>query len=69
MKSRRVELKILLDISFILPTLGIDVVKKLLRVLKKLANIGAEVYYSCFSILESLWVAVRLLERQTSILE
>jgi len=39
-----------------LPTLGIDVGKPTSRGLKKLGEIDAEIYYSRFSILESLWV-------------
>ncbi|MBO3809971.1 MAG: PIN domain-containing protein [Candidatus Brockarchaeota archaeon] len=57
MKNR---LRILLDTSFILPSLGIDVGKEVVDGLKKLAETGAEILYSRFSILESLWVAARL---------
>jgi len=53
-------LKVLLDTSFILPTLGVDTGKKVLKSLKKLAEIKADIYYSCFSVLESLWVTARL---------
>lgn len=60
MKSKRDTLKVLLDTSFILPTLGVDTGKEVLKGLKKLAEIKAEVHYSCFSILESLWITARL---------
>ena len=53
-------LNVLLDTSFILPSLGIDVGKEVSEGLKGLADIKAEIHYSHFSILESLWVATRL---------
>lgn len=52
-------LRVLIDTTFLLPTLGIDVGKQTNRALKKLAEIDAEIYYSRFSILESLWIAAR----------
>ena len=51
------QLKVIIDTSFLFPTLGIDVGKPTNRGLKKLGEIDAEIYYSRFSILESLWVA------------
>jgi len=53
-------LKLLLDTAFILPSLGIDAGEEVLKGLKKLADIKADVYCSRFSILEALWVAARL---------
>jgi len=53
-------LKILLDTSFILPTLGVDTGRKVADALKKLESGGLEVYVSRFSILESLWVIARI---------
>ncbi|MEM2897631.1 MAG: PIN domain-containing protein [Candidatus Bathyarchaeia archaeon] len=61
MKSKKAGLRVLLDTSFILPSLGIDVGEEVLEGLKRIDNANAEIHYSCFSILESLWVAVRLL--------
>jgi PIN domain nuclease of toxin-antitoxin system len=52
-------LRVLIDTTFLLPTLGIDVGKQTNRALKKLAEIDAEIHYSRFSILESLWVVAR----------
>lgn len=52
-------LRVLIDTTFLLPTLGIDVGKQADRALKKLAEIDAEIRYSRFSILESLWIAAR----------
>ena len=65
MKSKQAASKVLLDTSFILPTLGIDVGEEVSVGLKKLANIKAELYYSSFSILEALWVAARLTKTPT----
>lgn len=60
MKSRQAMLRVLLDTSFILPSLGIDVGEEVSKGLKALADIKPEIYYSHFSILESLWVAAKL---------
>lgn len=60
MKNNQSTLRVLLDTSFILPTLGIDVGKEVLVGLEKLSEIRAEIYYSRFSILEALWIAARL---------
>lgn len=60
MKSKQATLRVLIDTSFILPSLGIDVGQEVSKGLKGLADIKAEIYYSHFSILESLWVAARL---------
>ena len=65
MKNKKNILKVLLDTSFILPTLGIDVAEEVLKGLQKLAQISAEIYYSRFSILESLWIATRLIKNTT----
>jgi len=65
LKSKQAASKVLLDTSFILPTLGIDVGEEVSVGLKKLANIKAELYYSSFSILEALWVAARLTKTPT----
>ena len=65
MKSKQATLRVLLDTSFILPSLGIDVGEDVSEGLKKLADIKAEIYYSHFSILESLWVAARLSTNET----
>ncbi len=60
MKNKQARLEVLLDTSFLLPTLGIDVGEEVPASLKKLAEIKAELYYSRFNILESLWVSARL---------
>ena len=57
-------MKVLLDTSFILPTLGIDVGEEVEEKLKKLDEVDAEIYYSRISILESLWVAAKLMNNQ-----
>ncbi|MGQ9469585.1 MAG: PIN domain-containing protein [Nitrososphaerales archaeon] len=65
MKSKQAMLRVLLDTSFILPSLGIDTGEEILKGLKRLADIEAEIHYSRFSILESLWVVARLIKRKT----
>ncbi|MEM2936879.1 MAG: PIN domain-containing protein [Candidatus Bathyarchaeia archaeon] len=60
MKSKQAALRVLLDTSFLLPSLGIGVGEEVSKGLKGLADIRAEIYYSYFSILESLWVAAKL---------
>jgi hypothetical protein len=52
---------ILLDTSFILPTLGITVSGVTPEAMKFLTEVPKiEIYYSRFSVLESLWVATRI---------
>jgi len=53
-------MKVLLDTSLLLPTLGIDV-ENADKILKKLR--GCELFYSDFSILECLWVVNSLKRR------
>ncbi len=53
----------ILDTSFILLTLGISTGTKVERSLEKLNEMKAEIYYSSFSILESIWVALKLMRR------
>ena len=61
MRSKKNTLKILLDTTFILPTLGIDVGEEVEKCIERLGKTKAELYYSRFSILESLWIAARLI--------
>ncbi len=63
MKNNQNTLKILLDTSFILPTLGIDVGHKVQKALERLYQIRADIYYSRFSLLEASWLALRLQSR------
>lgn len=48
-------MKVLLDTSLLLPTLGVEV-ERAEKILEKLR--GHELYYSDFSILECLWVVI-----------
>jgi predicted methyltransferase MtxX (methanogen marker protein 4) len=64
LKSKRSTLNVLLDTAFILPTLGIDVGREVESGIRKLEEVGAEIYYSRLSILESLWIAIRLMRNQ-----
>jgi len=61
LKNNEDTLKVLLDTSFILPTLGVDTGVEVRETLKKLNEIKVEIYYSSFSILESIWVIIRLM--------
>jgi len=61
MRNRPAEpARILLDTSFLLPSLGIETGREVMGGLRKLTDLKADVHYSQFSILESLWVAARL---------
>jgi hypothetical protein len=57
--------RILLDTSFILPTLGISVGEATQEGMKILAETEVEIHCSWFSILESLWVAARTVHDDT----
>ncbi|HDJ89687.1 MAG TPA: hypothetical protein ENG40_03235, partial [Thermoprotei archaeon] len=63
MKNKRNILKILLDTSFLLPTLGIDTGRNVVETLEKIGNINAEIYFSIFSILEGIWIAIRFIRK------
>lgn len=65
MKSSGTPPRILLDTSFILPTLGISVSGATEEGIRILAETKIEIYYSRFSILESLWVATRTVQDKT----
>jgi predicted nucleic acid-binding protein len=65
LKSSEAAPKILLDTSFLLPTLGISVSGATVKGIRTLAETEIEIYYSHFSILESLWVAARTIEGKT----
>jgi hypothetical protein len=56
---------ILLDTSFLLPTLGIGVSGATEEGIRILSEIETVLYYSQFSILESLWVATRTVDDST----
>lgn len=51
---------VLLDTSFLLPTLGIEVEGDVAGSLLGLRSSGRAIHYSRFSILEALWVVARL---------
>ncbi|MDG6950095.1 MAG: hypothetical protein JRM77_09695, partial [Nitrososphaerota archaeon] len=51
---------VLLDTPFILPSLGIEVGVEITESLKNISHPNAQIFFSSFSILESLWVAARL---------
>lgn len=62
-------MRVLLDTSFLLPTLGIDTGGEASKGLKKLAEAEAQISYSTFSILESLWTLARTIQKGTFDLE
>lgn len=55
-------MKVLLDTSFILPTLGIHVNKEVLDGLALIKNKDLEAFVSRFSLLEALWLSARLIK-------
>lgn len=57
------QLGVIVDTTFLLPTLGIDVGKLARKALGKLSEIDARIFFSRFSILESLWVAARSIQK------
>ena len=59
MKSRG-NTAFLLDTSFLLPTLGINVETSVLDALREVVSMRAELYYSGFSVLECLWIMARI---------
>ena len=66
MRSRGGRLRVLLDTPFLLPTLGIALGRRdsLVReCLLKLSQVGAEIYFSRYSLLEASWLAARLAKR------
>jgi predicted nucleic acid-binding protein len=65
LKSSGAAPRILLDTSFLLPTLGISVSGKTQQGIGILAETETEIYYSPFSVLESLWVATRTVDDET----
>lgn len=64
MKNSRSTQRILLDTSFILPTLGIEVEREVTQALSKMNNGETQLFYSDWSLLESSWVAVRLMKQK-----
>ena len=62
MVSRKPVLRVLLDTSFLLPSLGVEVGREVAKGLKNLDEKEAEIYYSRYSVLESLWVVAGLLK-------
>src|SRR5213594_740009 len=67
--SRRGPLRILLDTSFLLPTLGIDTGRDVARGLKRLSETSNQLHYSSFNILECLWQLARIAKEEPSTIE
>ena len=64
MKNRQSIQKILLDTSFLLPTLGIEVEREVVQTLSKFDHEQTQLFYSEWSLLESSWVAIRLMRQK-----
>jgi len=54
-------MEILLDTSFLLPTLGVDVEERVYRALKSLRK--AELYYLEEGLLEAIWLILKFLDK------
>jgi hypothetical protein len=55
-------LRVLLDTSFLFPSLGVEAGREVEKGVKSLDGLDVEVYYHRFSVLESLWVVAGLLK-------
>lgn len=55
--------EVLLDTSFILPSLGIDTGEDVRKGLVRLRTLGLKVWCSHFTIMEALWVGARLVRQ------
>lgn len=64
MKNRQSTQKILLDTSFLLPTLGVEVEREVVKTLSSIDHEQTQLFYSEWSLLESSWVAIRLLRQK-----
>ncbi|MFQ5832434.1 MAG: PIN domain-containing protein [Candidatus Thorarchaeota archaeon] len=64
MKNRQGTQKILLDTSFLLPTLGIEVEREVVQTISRIDQEQTQLFYSEWSFLESSWVAIRLLRQK-----
>lgn len=58
-------MKILIDTSFILPPLGIDVGESVLNIIKEFDK--HEIYFTELSLVEAMWVIRRLLKEGTKV--
>ncbi len=63
MKSSRNTQKILLDTSFLLPSLGIEVEQSVTEALSKLNDGKIKLFYSDLSLLECSWMAIKQIKK------
>lgn len=63
MKNSQNTQRILLDTSFLLPTLGIEVEHIVTEALSKLGSEGIKPFYSDLSLLESSWMAIKQIKK------
>jgi predicted nucleic acid-binding protein len=64
LKNKQSTQRILLDTSFLLPTLGIEVEKEVMQALSKINSEQTQLFYSDWSLLESSWIAIRLIKQK-----
>ena len=64
MKNNQGTQKILLDTSFLLPTLGIEVEREVVQAISRIDYEQTQLLYSEWSLLESTWVAIRLMKQK-----
>lgn len=63
MKNSRNTQRILLDTSFLLPSLGIEVEQSVTEILSKLSDGKIKPFYSNLSLLESSWMAIKQIKK------
>ncbi|TFG11334.1 PIN domain-containing protein [Candidatus Thorarchaeota archaeon] len=62
--NQRVQ-RILLDTSFLLPTLGVEVEHEVMEVIPRLNHEEVQLFYSHWSLLESSWFATKQIKQDT----
>lgn len=63
MSTRKHTQRILLDTSFLLPTLGIQVEERIMKAIGSINLEDSEVFYSDVSLLESSWIAIKQMKQ------
>jgi predicted nucleic acid-binding protein len=63
LKNNQNTQKILLDTSFLLPTLGVEVEQEVTGTLSKIDSERIHLFYSDWSLLESSWIAIRQIKQ------
>ena len=63
MSTRKHTQRILLDTSFLLPTLGIQVEERVMKAIGSINLEDSEIFYSDLSLLESSWIAIKQMKQ------